>query len=374
MNENDPALHALQQMLLALPEATRAEVLRNMQPKTVPTVGDYVTKARAAYAGRPAPNRAARRQKEKSNTYRTYDTHWKRLEEEYGDQPVTAPQASDVIAFVNAAQDQATETNRQRGEARAAKGAPHKRSDGTGARNSALNALRAVFRLAVLDDARRDNPCAGMKSTKKASLRRSLTDLQLEALLTTAGSTGDDPELDYLITVTHYETGCRQGGPLELRVQDVDVQAQMVLLREKGRKERWQPVSRELAERLLTFARSRGAVLPTDAVFRYRMEADGSPGDPITSRRYDNLHGRWQEELDWAGREGVTTHWIRHSMVTRIDARAGKIVAGKFAGHEDQSVTAQYIHLPPNAVHKAISEELGYTHPAVPTVAPAATG
>ena len=41
----------------------------------------------------------------------------------------------------------------------------------------------------------------------------------------------------------HVETGCRRGGALGLRPQDLDTTQCLIFLREKGQTVRWQPVS-----------------------------------------------------------------------------------------------------------------------------------
>jgi hypothetical protein len=46
---------------------------------------------------------------------------------------------------------------------------------------------------------------------------------------------------------------------------------------------RWQPISLDLAAALAEHAGHRGAVLPTDALLRFRY------GKALTSRRYDHL-------------------------------------------------------------------------------------
>jgi integrase len=105
---------------------------------------------------------------------------------------------------------------------------------------------------------------------------------RLTALAEVAGSTGDDPELDLLIIRIHEETACRRGGALALRPKDLDDEQLLILLREKGGSDRWQPVSRTLMDYLLEHAKARKA--PWDGqLLRYR------DGTPITYRRYDHL-------------------------------------------------------------------------------------
>jgi len=62
--------------------------------------------------------------------------------------------------------------------------------------------------------------------------------------------------------------------PLGLRLVDLDVDTGLVRLTEKGSTRRSQPITLELAQRLREHAWTRGAVLPTDGLLRYR---DGRP-------------------------------------------------------------------------------------------------
>ena len=42
-------------------------------------------------------------------------------------------------------------------------------------------------------------------------------------------------------------------------------------------------------------------------------------GRPITSRRYDHLWARLGRELSWVATEGISTHWIRHTILTWVE-------------------------------------------------------
>jgi site-specific recombinase XerC len=76
------------------------------------------------------------------------------------------------------------------------------------------------------------------------------------------------------------------GGALGLRLADLDTEHGLVRLTEKGSTLRWQPITLDLAAHLDEHARTRGAMLPTDRLLRYRS------GQAITSRPYDHL---WNE-------------------------------------------------------------------------------
>ncbi|WP_233606381.1 site-specific integrase [Micromonospora sp. Llam0] len=105
----------------------------------------------------------------------------------------------------------------------------------------------------------------------------------------------------------HTETACRRGGALGLRLTDLDTHRGLVRLTEKGAALRWQPITLDLAAHLDDHARTRGAVLPSDQLLRYRN------GRPITSRRYDHLWKRIGEQLPWVATQGISAHWLRHA-------------------------------------------------------------
>lgn len=84
----------------------------------------------------------------------------------------------------------------------------------------------------------------------------------------------------------------------------------LLRLREKGATLRWQPITLDLAAHLDKHARTRGAVLPTDRLLRYRN------GAALTSRRYDHLWKRIGEQLPWVAAQGISTHWLRHTTLT----------------------------------------------------------
>jgi hypothetical protein len=85
--------------------------------------------------------------------------------------------------------------------------------------------------------------------------------------------------------------------------------------------QRWQPVTVELAAALAEHARCRGAVLPTNALLRFRY------GKALTSRRYDHLWHHIGARLPWAAAQGITTHWLRHTTLTWVERHFGYGIA-----------------------------------------------
>ena len=176
-----------------------------------------------------------------------------------------------------------------------------------------------------------------------------------------AATTGDDPALDSLLLRFHTETACRRGGALNLRRVDLDERQCLVRLREKGGTQRWQPVSPSLMRHLLAHWDERGCGDATGQLFRYLN------GRPITYRRYDGLWVRLGRHLPWVATQGISAHWLRHTVITWVERTFGYAVARAFAGHSESSgdvgATATYIKADPGEVAAAVAALTGEPHP-----------
>jgi integrase len=150
-----------------------------------------------------------------------------------------------------------------------------------------------------------------------------------------AASTGNDPELDALLLRLHFETACRRGGALALTPTDLDHDQCLALLREKGDTMRWQPVSPTLMSYLIAHTESRGGLDSGQRLFRY------ANGRSITARRYDYLWQRLGKELPWVATQQVSTHWMRHTILTWVERNFGFTVAQAYADHEDHGRSAR---------------------------------
>ena len=198
--------------------------------------------------------------------------------------------------------------------ARATRGLRQKPADGIGAQESAISAMRRLFRSArrQLDG---ENPALEVAKPRRPSdSRRALCDFELVELYDLTACGGDDPELDTLLVDVGLETGARREGAVNLVVGRIHRSEQLVTLIDKYQRPQQAPVSAELVERLLAHAVARGgpvcdpddtALRPDAPVFWYRQRTTGI-FRPITSRRFDTLHKRWQTSLGWGRDLGVT--------------------------------------------------------------------
>ena len=279
---------------------------------------------------------------------RTYGSYWQRMAAWWGDRRLDMIAASDIEALQRASIADALVRRTSRG--------------GRHAGEHVIAAARALYNRAIADGLLEAGASPAHKVAKPRRLpstRRALLPDELAEINLAARSSGSDVVLDALLLRLHTETACRRGGALGLRLMDLDAVHGLVLLREKGGTERWQPVTLALGTRLAEHAECRGAVLPTDALLRFRH------GRALTSRRYDHLWHRIGEQLPWVAAQGISTHWLRHTTLTWVERHFGYGVARAYAGHTDSvgAATTTYIKADIQAVAAALAAMTGRPHP-----------
>ncbi|MFI5896597.1 tyrosine-type recombinase/integrase [Actinoplanes sp. NPDC051513] len=234
---------------------------------------------------------------------------------------------------------------------------------GAAAAEHLISALRCVYHYAIadrlLDPA--DNPATRVdKPRRQPSLRHALPDAALAAIIAVAAETGNDPGLDSLILRLHVETACRRGGALALRRQDLDVEQCLVLLREKGQTQRWQPVSPTLMAALVAHDDERGNGAPAGQLLRYHN------GKPVGRRRYDHLWQRIGKHLPWVAVQQISVHWLRHTTLTWVERHYSYAIARAYAGHADSSdagATVTYVKATLQEIAQALAGLTGERHP-----------
>ena len=329
----EAALVLLERM--GLTPADLAAVPQDRKP--VPTFAEYVPVVSAAVS---------------AGTRRAYGSYWNRVLEHWGDRRLDEPSPSEIRQLMTHVKTHVVARRNARG--------------GRSAEEHLVAALRCLYRRAVDDGliGEADNPARKVaKPRRLPTTRRALPDNRLAQINQIAAATGDDPELDTLILRLHTETACRRGGALALRPRDLDPDKCLILLREKGETVRWQPVSPTLMDRLTEHGQERHAP-PDGQLLRY------ANGRPITHRRYDHLWGRIGRNLPWVATQGISTHWIRHSVLTWVERNFGYAVAHAYAGHTDSSeagATATYVRASLAEVAAALAALTSEPHPLATT-------
>jgi integrase len=331
---DDPVDVGTARMLLARLGVSVSELLQDPTPKPpAPTFEEYLPTVISAV---PAGSRKA------------YTPYWNRVSAHWGERRLDEITPSDIAALAEHVKRTAVPRRNARG--------------GHSAAEHLITALRCLYKHALADGIIGDttNPAAKVaKPRRQASTRRGLPDRRVAELLRVASTTGNDPALDALLLRLHIETACRRGGALALRLADVDEQQCLVLLREKGQTQRWQPVSPTLVAHLIAHATRRGGDLDAP-ILRY------TNGKPITKRRYDYLWQRLGKQLAWVRAQQVSAHWLRHTTLTWVERNFGYAVARAFAGHSnarDTGTTTTYVRASIEEVAAAVSALTKEQHP-----------
>jgi site-specific recombinase XerD len=248
----------------------------------------------------------------------------RRLIEWAGDTAASKVTAADITAWASRAGHEAL----QRANAR----------HGVGASEAFVLAARAAYTGALADGDLRDNPAADVElPARPASQRTALSCEQLRQAHLCLLAHSRDPDLDDLVYQLLRETACRRGGVIGLAVPNLAASSRTVRVIEKYGKDRWQPVSAHLVDRLLGHHAERGCGASCTLVL-HRTD-----GGHLNNKWFESF-GRRVQHLSWAAELGVTAHWLRHTTLTDIERLAGVRIAGAYAGHADNSfgVTGRY--------------------------------
>ncbi len=314
----------------------------------VPTFGEYIP---VVYNAMPA-----------TATRDTYMSYWTKL---WPDKRLDEPTVTELKTLIEEARQNRRICRSDRG--------------GQYAVEHFVNALRCLYRFAIDDRyiTKEEDPSARLEPPKPLpSNRRALPGELLAAVNHAAAEGGNDPALDTLLLRLHTETACRLGGALALRPEDLDPTQSLILLREKGQKERWQPVTPTLmtalqnqyAERIAYFDPGRttainGRPLTIDArqrLLRYRN------GLPMSKRRYQILWERIGGAVPAVATHGISTHWLRHTTLRWVERNFGHSVAKAYAGHANQhsrGATTIYTRAGIEEVAEALAAMTGEPHP-----------
>lgn len=363
----------IKQELPSLPDEKIAELAVQQIPPSPVVVSKTVSEVLVGLREKTMMKELARpRVKKQANgeirikdttTYRTYDTTWRRLEAKFGETPVRDLSEKHVTGIALLAQSSAVEKLNAKNSKRMARGFAAIPGAGIVGYNRALAALSVFFNYAMEKKFIEENPMTLVDYLPEPEAKRGrMTANEVDELLHAAITGGDDPILDHTFLWTLLETAARVGGLLNLQLQDINMKKQTIMLYEKGGKYREQPVTLELANALTELATSRGATLPTDSVFRYRVGSKLS-GCPMTSRRVDTIWKRLRNELPWVEERRISSHVIRHTTLTFVDRFVSPTVARRYAGHGRRDVTETYTQADGDEVAGALEVVFGRPHP-----------
>ena len=212
-----------------------------------------------------------------------------------------------------------------------------------------LSAVRTLFKFLHREDLIEVNPSRAVSSPKLEKYLPSWLDRkQVEVLFDMAELRAREGEFadvrNLAIIELFYSTGMRLSELRGVNRADLDLVAQQVKVRGKGRKERIIPVGNKAALALRNyeskrdeFARKSGARVDKTAWFI------GPSGKRLSVRGIQDIVTRFLSRLDESA--GLSTHSLRHSFATHLlDAGADLRAVQELLGHASISTTQIYTH------------------------------
>jgi integrase/recombinase XerD len=217
-----------------------------------------------------------------------------------------------------------------------------------------LSALRQFFRFLYADGRRDDDPCVAVDGPRQGrSLPKYLSEEEVERLLAAARSRpgAEGRRLSALLEIL-YATGLRVSELVGLPLSAVARDAQVLVVRGKGGKERMVPLGdparqaldayREVRERFLPGRRAAGR--DGGKAARWLFPSRGAEGH-LTRHRFAQMLKELAAETG-IERRRVSPHVLRHSFASHLLAHGADLRSlQQMLGHADISTTQIYTHV-----------------------------
>jgi integrase/recombinase XerC len=213
-----------------------------------------------------------------------------------------------------------------------------------------LSAVRTFFKFLHREDIVTSNPARAVASPKlEKYLPAWLDRKQVDVLFDMAELRAKEGEFadvrNLAIIELFYSTGMRLSELRGVNRADLDLVAQQVKVRGKGRKERIIPVGNKAALALRNYESKRDELARQLGGARVEKTAWflGPRGKRLSVRAIQDIVTRFLSKLDESS--GLSTHSLRHSFATHLlDAGADLRAVQELLGHASISTTQIYTH------------------------------
>jgi integrase/recombinase XerC len=210
----------------------------------------------------------------------------------------------------------------------------------------ALSAVRSLYRYLQSEQGLAVNPVRGARIPKlgrrlPTHLDRSRTEALFAGVEDRAASGDLAAVRDLAMLELFYSSGLRLSELAGLDVGDLDLLADQVKVRGKGRKERLVPVGTRAVRALRQYLEGREAVVSGNGADR-RAVFVSLRGRRLAPRSIQRLVHRM---FDGIGGDGLRVHSLRHTFATHLlDAGADLRAVQELLGHASLSTTQIYTH------------------------------
>ncbi len=207
--------------------------------------------------------------------------------------------------------------------------------------NYEIAILRNFFNHCIEKNYIDKNPCAGVKKLNELSRLKTLSDDDIQKLITGATNKLTRDLISFLIY-----TGCRKGEALNLKWENVDLINDVVAIKgTKTKHDRYIPVSSPLKSLL-------SGVEKVDDCFYVFNNA----GKKIVDFKHS-----FKTACRNAGLKDLRIHDLRHVFASKMVMGGTSLyITGELLGHRTTQMTRRYSHLMPETLRKAVNEVWDY--------------
>lgn len=201
-----------------------------------------------------------------------------------------------------------------------------------------LSCLRTFFDFQVRKKRIQVNPAKVVKGPKTAKKLPHVLDVDAVSNLVSSNTRKPTNLRNRALLELLYSSGLRLSEVVQLDIQDLDLNANIVYVLGKGKKQRVVPIGSHAKSAIQEWLASRDQVMPTDPLFTGR-------GIKRISKRMIQVICR-QVGLAVLGTDEVHPHLLRHCFASHLLESSGDLLAvQELLGHENIATTEIYTHV-----------------------------
>ena len=213
-------------------------------------------------------------------------------------------------------------------------------------RSTKLFAVRSFYRFLIAEDLSEENPASLVTLASPVRSRIEFySDPEADSIIEwTSAQPGLRWQVGRVLLLTFRYTGLRMKELVNLRTEEVDLEARRISLVGKGRKPRVIPIPHLLADTLREYLDEIRPNLPTSSYLFANPRGNRSLRGRYGPRALHNLVVEAGTSAGVAGRHFA--HRWRHSYATSLVRRGEDIhVVQRLMGHSNIATTSRYLHL-----------------------------
>jgi len=208
-----------------------------------------------------------------------------------------------------------------------------------------LSALRSFFRFLMRQGAVDHNPAADLRGMRRErKLPRFLDETEAAKLVESPDISTPWGRRNRAILEMLYSSGLRVGEVAALDVRDLDLIAEAVTVKGKGRKIRLAPLGSKVLDILHSWLRDRRIIIAERGGNPRALFIGRNKGHRLNARSIRKMLERTAKRLGMG--PGITPHTLRHSFATHLLNRGADLRSvQELLGHENLTTTQIYAHV-----------------------------